>query len=139
MIRFSYKLTKEELQKQIDQYDSLKITESYRKMSAVIFLIFLVLSILSIDGSFSELVNFWMISLLFLLLFAFYVYSVYKGKEWIYQLISYGYAYSVFRMVFYEKDIVMAIISLIIGYFYFICYYNAYKIEKLRKIQLSNN
>lgn len=135
MIRFSYKLSKEELQKQIDQYDSLKITDSYRKMSAVILLIFMVLSILSIDDSLSNLINIWIIP--FILIIAFYVYSVYKGKEWIYQLISLGYAYSIFRAVFYDKDFMLLIIYLFIGYFYFICYYNAYRVEKLRKIQLS--
>ena len=75
---FFWKLTEEEIKNQVYNYEKLKITKSYRKLSALIFLSWVLISILISTVIFS-----WSyLNLPAVILYVFISIFVYNGRKW---------------------------------------------------------
>lgn len=132
---FSWKVTEEEFKTQVKNYDNLKITESYRGISALLVLGSMVLTVIlakfgviSYDNVYSAII------------YVPLAYFIYKGHRWALVLVmllwTFEKGWQVYDAVNNSASVIVPIIwwSIFMNYFF-----NALKIEIAKKKQIKEN
>lgn len=130
---FSWKVTEEEFKTQVENYNNLKITESYRGISALLVLGSMVLTVIlakfgviSYDSVYSAII------------YVPLAYFIYKGHRWALVLVmllwTFEKGWQVYDAVNNSTSVIVPIIwwSIFMNYFF-----NALKIEIAKKKQVS--
>src|SRR3989344_8059192 len=129
---FSWKISEEELKNQVDSYRTLKITQSYRGISALLLVASMMLTGLLAKFGVIAYEDFY-INLFVYLPIAFFVY---KGHRWAIIAIMILWTYEKGYQVYLNET--SPIISLIWWSIFMSYFYNALKVElKRRKLALA--
>mgnify|MGYP001791914820 FL=1 len=128
-----WRTDKEDLKKQVVEYNSLKITKSYRGQSALLLIFSVLITIIFIVLRWATLVN--LIDATFFLILA---YFIYKGKKWaiisamILWTFEKGYSFYDRLQALPGATTPSPLIALIWWGAYMAVFYKAYQVEKMR-------